>query len=245
MNAVPRSSVPEHEASSVDHQLAHAAGLLWPNLPVLLLGSVVVAVGWSLVRALSPHLGLGSVVGLGLVVVPAFAVLLRGCEVLLTDEHFGIADLFRSAARIFLPALRITAVPTAAVLLTLSAVQVWQLSGQPWMLISVGLAAAVSVLTLYTGVVALPYLLRTRSPWRAGWLVSFYIATRNPVPVLAVLSAVALAVWAAAYLSFAVIVLLPAPLALVWAAAMTDATQRSQTTLSARATRAARPGRPL
>jgi hypothetical protein len=108
------------------------------------------------------------------------------------------------------------------------------------MLASVALGAAASVLTLYTGVVALPYLLLTRAPWRTGWLVSFYIATRNPVPVLAVLSALALAVWAAAYLSFAVIVLLPAPLALLWAAAVTGATERSQTTLVARTTRAPR-----
>ena len=233
MSALPQSPS-QHQRRSADSYLVHGARLLWPNLPVLLIGSVLVAMGWSLVRALSPHLGLGSIVVLGLVVVPAFAVLLRGCEVLLSDEHFGIADLFRTGARTILPAVKVTAVPALAVLLTLSAVQLWQLSGQTWMLGSIGLGAAASVLTLYTGVVALPYLLRTRAPWRTGWLVSFYIATRNPVPVLAVLSAVALAVWAAAYLSFAVILLLPAPLALVWAAAVTGATERSSTTLAAR-----------
>lgn len=221
-----------------DH-LGHAARLLWPNLPVLLLGSVLVAVGWSLVRALSPHLGWGSIVGIGLAVVPAFAVLLRGCEVLLTDEHFDTADLFRTGARTFVPALKVTALPTLALLLTLSAIRLWQLSSQAWMLISVGLGAVVSTVALYSGVVALPYVLRTGATLRTGWLVSFYIATRNPVRVLAVLSAVALGVWAAAYLSFALIVLLPAPLALVWAAAVKEATERSSTTLTART------GRPL
>ena len=101
------------------------------------------------------------------------------------------------------------------------------------MLISVGLGAVVSTLALGTGVVALPYVLRTGATLRTGWLVSFYIATRNPVPVLAVLSALALGVWAAAYLSFAMIVFLPAPLALVWVAAVTVATERSSTRLAA------------
>ena len=142
-------------------------------------------------------------------------------------------------ARTVAPALKVTALPTVALLLTLSGVQLWQLSGQAWMLVSVGLGAAVSTLALCTGVVALPYVLRTGATLRSGWLVSFYIATRNPVPVLAVLSALALSVWAAAYLSFALIVLLPAPLALVWAAAVTGATERSSTGL------AARTGRPL
>ena len=219
--------------------LGDAARLLWPNLPVLLLGSVLVAIGWSLIRALSPALGWGSIVGIGLVVVPAFALLLRGCEVLLAGDHFGIADLFQTGARTVAPALKVTALPTVALLLTLSGVQLWQLSGQAWMLVSVGLGAAVSTLALCTGVVALPYVLRTGATLRSGWLVSFYIATRNPVPVLAVLSALALSVWAAAYLSFALIVLLPAPLALVWAAAVTGATERSSTGL------AARTGRPL
>jgi hypothetical protein len=212
----------------------HAAQILWSNLPVLVIGSALVAIGWSVVRALSPHLGWASIVGIALLVVPAFAVLLRGCEVLLTDEHFGVADLVRTGVRTLLPSLKVTAVPTLALLLTVSGYQLWLVSGQAWMLISVGLGAVVSLVALYTGVVALPYVVRTGAPLRTGWLVSFYIATRNPVPVLAVLSAVALGAWAAAYLSFAVIVLIPAPLALVWAAAVAGATERSLVTLASR-----------
>jgi len=189
------------------------------------------------VRALSPHLGWASVVVIALLVVPAFAVLLRGCAVLLADEHFGVADLFRTGTRCLWPALKVVALPTFALVLTLSAIQLWQLSGQAWMLLSVGACAGATLLALYTGVVALPYALRTRTSLRSVWLVSFYIATRNPVPVLAVLSAVALAVWAAAYLSFALIVLLPAPLALVWAVAVTGATERSTTAIAARTAR--------
>lgn len=220
----------EPAVGSADH-LRHAGRLLWPNLPVLLVGSLVVALGWSVVRVLPPQLGWLAVLGVGLVVVPAFAALLGGCQVLLTDEHFGIKDLLVSLVRGYPAALRVTALPTTTVLLTLVAVQLWLVSGQNWLLVSISVGASISVVALYAGVIALPYVLRTRSRLVEGWLVSLYVAGRNPVPVLAVLSAVALAVWAAAYLSFALVLLLPAPLALVWAAAVAVATDRSRARL--------------
>jgi hypothetical protein len=215
-------------------QLRRAARVLVPNLPVLLVGSVLVAAGWALLRLLPPELGWAVVLGLGLVVLPAFAALLRGCEVLLADEHFGVLNLFRSLVRGYGPAVKVTALPTLVVVLTLLAADLWRVSHQSWMLASVGVGIAVSLVALYTGVIALPYFLRTGAAPVEGWLVSFYIASRNPVAVLAVLSATALVVWAAAYLSFALVLLLPAPLALVWAAAVTSATGSSQARLSAR-----------
>lgn len=220
-------------------RLRRAFRLVWPNLPVLLCGSALVAVGWAVVRVLSPHLGWATVLGIGLLVVPAFAALLRGCEVLLTDEHFGLLSLVAALRRNGRPVARAIVPPVLAVLLTLAGLQLWRLSGQTWMLASVGLGTAVSALTLYTAVIALPYLVRTGAALRDGWLVSFYIATRNPVPVLAVLSAVGLGVWAAAYLSFALVVLLPTPVALVWAAAAANATDRSLIRMAARAARTA------
>jgi hypothetical protein len=218
----------------------HAAGLLWPNLPVLLCGSLLVALAWGVVRTVSGPASWFSVVGLGLVVVPLFAALLNGFEVLLTDEHFGVADLLRRLPRTGVAALRVTALPTLLVLCTLAALTLWRTTQQTWLLASVGLGTAVSLLLLLTGVVALPYVVRTGCRLREGWLVSLYIAARNPVPVLGVLSAVALGVWAAAYVSFALVVLLPAPLAMVWATAVSLATQRSQTRLAARAARLSR-----
>lgn len=221
-----------HESGN---QLRHAAGALWPNLPVLLCGSLVVAAAWAVVRAPYVHLGSVSALGLGLLVVPAFAALLRGSEVLLREEHFGVESLVRCLPRVWAPAVKVAALPTAAVMLTWAARDLWRLSGQTWMLASVTLGAVVSLLALYTGVVALPYVVRTRCRLVEGWLVSFYIATRNPVPVLAVLSAVTLGVGAAAYLSFAMVLLLPGPLALIWAAAVSTAIEHSSTHLAKRA----------
>lgn len=218
-------------------RLRHAARVAWPNLPVLLIGSLLVAAGWSVIRVLSPQLGWATVVGIVLLVVPPFAALLRGCEVLLTDEHFGGLSLLQVLRRVALPAARATLPPLVAVLITVAALELWRWSAQTWMLASAAFGAAVSALILGTTVIALPYLVRTGTGLREGWLVAAYIATRNPVPVLGVMSAVGLGVWGAAHLSFALVVLLPAPLALVWAAAAGTATDRSQARLASAAGR--------
>ncbi|GAA2104155.1 hypothetical protein GCM10009841_21830 [Microlunatus panaciterrae] len=206
--------------------------MVWPNLPVLVCGSLIVALGWSLIRALSPQLGWVTLIGLGLVVVPVFAALLCGCEGLLVDERFGLAELLHGLKVAYLPAVKVTAAPMVTVLLTLVALKLWLLSGQTWMLVSVGLGGALSTVAVYTAVVALPLFVRTSPRLIEGWLVAFFIAARNPVPVLAVLSALSLGIWASAYLSFAMILLLPGPLALVWAAGVAAATARSRSQLA-------------
>lgn len=215
-------------------QLRRAGSQLWPNLPVLLVGSVVAAAAWALVRSLPPQLGWLAVLGAGLLVLPALAGLLRAWETLLADEHFGLADLGLTLTRCFLPTVGVTALPTLAVLLTVLALELWQHSGHTWMLASVGVGVSVSAVTMYAGVIAVPYVLRTGAGLVEGWLVALYVASRNPMPVLAVLSAVALAVWGAAYLSFALVLLLPGPLTMVWAAAVAVATQHSQAQIAGR-----------
>ncbi len=209
-----------------------AAGLLWSELPVLLAGSVLVAVAWAAVRALSGWVSWLSVLGAGLVVLPIFAVLLRGCEVLLTGEHFGFTALVRELPRSFGRAVRVTVVPTVATCLTLVAVLAWQVSGSVWMLASVVVGAVITVVACYAGLIALPYAVRTGAGWREVWTAALYVASRNPVLVLGAASALALGVWAAAYLSVALVLLLPAPLALIWASAATAAVHRSRLRLS-------------
>ena len=211
--------------------LRRSLRLLWPNLPVLLTGSVLVAAGWVLVRALSNYAGSISILGVGLLVVPLFAALLNAAESLLDDDHVGIPQFVRSLGRSFGRAAKLTALPTGAVLLTLQTMLAWQVSGQAWMLASLGLSATATVVALYAGVIALPYAVRTGATLREVWLVGIYVATRNPVLVLGVVSAVVLTARAAAYLSFALLLLLPGPLALVWSAAATMAEERSRARL--------------
>lgn len=203
----------------------------WPNLPVLLAGSVPVAVAWVALRALPPSLGWLFLVGVGLVVLPTLAALVRGCERLLGGDDFGLADLVPTLLRTYPSAVRTAAVPTAAALLTFVALQVWRLSHEPWVLASIGVGAATTGVAALVSVVALPYALRPGTA-RQTWLVSGYVVSRNLVPVLGVVSALGLAVWVAAHLSFALVLLLPAPVALVWAAATTTAVRRSHARLA-------------
>jgi hypothetical protein len=217
-------------------QVRAALRTVWTNLPVLLAGSVPVAAAWVALRALPTAYGWLALAGVGLVVLPTLAALVHGCEQLLADEDFGVADLFGTLVRTYRSAVVVTVVPTAAAVLTLLALHVWRLSHQGWVLASIGAGLAATVATALVAVVALPYRVRTGARPRETWLVSAYVVSRNLVPVLGVASALGLGVWAAAHLSFALVLLLPAPLALVWATALSTATRRSQAQLSTRAT---------
>lgn len=207
---------------------------VWPNLPVLLLGSVPVAAAWAVLRVLPGNHGWLAVAGIGLVVLPALAALVRGCEILLGEEHFGLADVAPTLLRGWPTALRVTVVPTTAALLTVLALDVWRMTQQAWVLASIGVGLALTAVAALVGIVALPYSLRTGEPPRQVWLVSCYVTSHNLVPVLGVASALGLGVWGASHLSFALVLLLPAPLALIWATAVASATRHSQDLLDSR-----------
>ncbi|MVA74542.1 hypothetical protein GC722_00600 [Auraticoccus sp. F435] len=208
------------------------AALVWPELPLLVLGSVPVALGWAAVRQLSDWSPWLALAGVGLVVLPLLAALVHACSVLLDGDHVGVRRLFATLPGTALRAAGVTVVPTTTGLLTLVAVHAWQLSGQPWLLASVAVGCVATLAAGYVAVVAVPYALRTGAGVREVALVSLFVATRNAVPVLSVLATATLAVLVAAHLSLALLVLLPAPVALVWAAAASAATARSRARLA-------------
>ncbi len=226
-----------HEADLV----RKAAGLWWPNLPALLLGSVLVAGAWAVVRYLamiggsqSTHGSAISVLGIGLVVLPLIGALIDTCTVLLGDEHAGVRRLVRRFPITTWRAWRVSLPVTAVALLTTAADVAWQQAGQVWMLASWAVCSAALAGAVLVGVIALPYSLRPGVGWRDVWLVSAYLASRNPLAVLGIVAACTLAVWAAAYLSFAMLLLLPAPLALAWSAGASQASRRGRARLALR-----------
>lgn len=206
--------------------LQRAVGVLWPGLPMLLCGAVLTAVPWTLIRMFVPDGGPFAVLAVGLLVVPPFATLLHGCGVLLTGDHFGGTQLLRAMPRTAITALKVTALPTGGAVLTSVSLEVWRHGGPGWVVASVGVGGAVTLLSGLVTLVALPYVMRTGVNLTEGWLVAGYVTSRSPVPVLAAASAVMLTLWISTHLSFALIILLPGPLALVWAAAIKEATGR-------------------
>lgn len=204
----------------------------WPNLPQLLLASLPVAVGWAAIRAAATGWAWLSLLGAGLVVVPLFAGLLHCCSQLLADEHIGVRRLARRLPRLVRRAWRVTVPVTGVALLAGASAVAWQRAGQPWMLISLGICTAVLAGLVFVGVMALPYALRCDAGVHEIWMVGAFLATRHPVLVLGVLSACTVAVWGAAHLSFGLLVLVPAPLALIWAAAACEAILRGRARLA-------------
>lgn len=208
----------------------HAASLLWPNLPVLLAGSILVVLAAAAVRAIAPASGVLAVVGAGLLVLPGLAALVRGAQVMIAGEVFGVADLLLALVRGYGPTATTAVVPMIALGLADVAADQWFAHQKGWMMISLGLCLAVSALTIVLGVITLPYRLRTGSRLVESWLVAVYVSTRRPVPVLAVVSAFGLLGWAAGHLSLALMIIFPGPLALLWAvaagSAMTDCRHR-------------------
>lgn len=215
--------------------VARAARLWWPNLPTLLVGSVLVAAAWSLIRSLTAVSPWLPVVGIGLVVLPLLAGLLDTCATLLGDEHAGVQRWLRRLPATVWRTWRVTVPVVVVALLASVAGSTWQHAGQLWMLGCWAVCSAVLAGLALVAVIALPYSVQSGADAREVWLVSAYLATRAPLPVLGIAAACGLTAWASGHLSFAVLLLVPAPVALVWAAGAIEVTRRGRTRLASRA----------
>jgi hypothetical protein len=211
-----------------------AVTALWPNLPVLLAGSAIVGVGWMITQALP---GWIAVVGFGLLVLPPLAALTDGCRMLIKDEHFGMAALFRSLPRTYAVTIKIIFIPMIMTVLTTLTVGLWQQTGRGWLLPSVVVGCLVCAASIFVAVVAVPYALAGRSTVKHTWLVSAYLASRHPIAVLSTISAVVLLGLVVEHLSFALIILFPGPLAMLWASGLTSAISRGQESLALKGSR--------
>ena len=86
--------------------MRRAAREWWPNLPMLLVGSIVVAAGWAVLRSVAGS-GWISLVGLGLLLIPLLAVLLDGAAACSTTR-VGVLQLVRGLPGVVGRAWRVT-----------------------------------------------------------------------------------------------------------------------------------------
>ncbi|MFC7623057.1 hypothetical protein [Microlunatus sp. GCM10028923] len=198
-----------------------AAGLIWPNLPVLIFGSALAVLPLGLVRVLAPGLGIVGTTLLGCLFLLAVAPLLRTAMVLLAGDHRGLGGLLRGLGRDLWTALPVAAPPALAGALTAVAVQLWSTERLLWLVGSAAAGGAVTLISLVIMVVALPYRLLSGCSAKDAWLVGLYATTRRPVPVIAVLCAAGLLGSVLPAVSLALGFLALGPLALLWAAAAT------------------------
>lgn len=201
--------------------------LAWPNLPALLLASVLVCVGATLTVLVNPGITPVSVLAAALLVGGPLAALVRVAVEMWQGRETGARQALR-----FLPAcagsgVRVALVPAVPLALTLVSLEVWAQSRQLWVLVPLAVGGAVTVIVALAACVALPLVLCDGS-LRGGrlWLTALRLVARRPVRVLAVPAVAALGVQACTSLTASLALLVPAPVALVMAAAALTQTTR-------------------
>lgn len=211
-------------ASTTGHEsvvMRRAMRGVWPHLPVLLIGSIAVCAGAAVSALVAPGVTPVSVLAIALLVMPQYTALVAvaGGIILRRD------GTFREWGGSFIRSWRTTAtvtLPTAAAMaLLLVAVHVWQLSGQPWVLVPLGTAATVSAIGILGLTAALP--LAAERPGLRGtalWIAALFLVAKRPLPFIAVACLAGLGIWAATVWTASLLLLLPAPVALVASAAV-------------------------
>ena len=184
-----------------------AAQLVWPNLPVLLIGSVVAVIPQTLRRlivASDPVVaGLVAIVG-ALLAVVMLAPLLHAATVLVDGEHAGIVSLVRRLPVDVARAVPIVIMPAGTALLGLAAAAMWSVHHQTWLLVSLGAGLTATTIGTVVLTTALPYRLRHHAGVRESFVVGAYAVIKAPVPVVGVLSAAVLLALVAAGLGILV-----------------------------------------
>ncbi|BCJ30742.1 hypothetical protein [Actinocatenispora sera] len=194
---------------------------VWPNLPALLCASVAVCVAATVPVLVAP--GVNPVAG------ALYALLVAPAATALADTVTRIGGTGRATVRGFAArlvrlwpfAVRQALVPAVAAVLLLAALRVWTATGSMLLLPSVALTGAATVLAVPAAMAAL--ILGAARPALRGrrlWVTALHLVARRPVRFAAALCLVLLGVWAAASWSASLLLLLPAPAAIVAVAAV-------------------------
>ncbi|RNI20294.1 hypothetical protein [Flexivirga caeni] len=215
------SAVPKETSADQRLLLRRTMRGVWPQLPLLLLGSVVLCLAAVVVALVAPGATPVSVLLLAVLVAPPAVALGAVTNSVLRYDDASFA-VWRRGWRVGIRRGIACAIPQAvAGALFVVAIEVWRRTGQPALLVSVAVCGAVTLALIpFTAAMVqvltvLPEL-TLRDQWRvaAGWVV------RWPVRFLAAPILLLLGVWLATQLSVSLLLLVPAPVAFVSAAAL-------------------------
>lgn len=192
----------------------------WPQLPLLLLGSasVSVAVVVSLLASsVAPPVGWAASV---VTVAPCLMALVWcGC-VIVTGGEVSMRHYVGALRRLYWRAVRVAAVPLVLAVLTMIAVFGHQRDGGVWLLLPAAVGGTSTVLASVAAVVMLALRACHAEPeGPQAWLLALHLFARKPVPFLGASALGLLGVWASLNYSNGLFLLVPAPFALVLAAA--------------------------
>lgn len=193
---------------------------LWPHLPLLTLASVTVCMSACVAALIAPGVTPVSVMLLAVLAAPAVTALAAVANTVVGEDDASFA-VWRRAWRTGLHHGVLAVLPLGACGgLFVIAVEVWRHSGQPLLLTSVGVSGAVAAcLVPLTAamvhiVTGLPTLGR-----RAQWRMAARLVLRWPVRFLAAPVLLGFGAWLAIQAGVSLLLLVPAPVALISAAA--------------------------
>lgn len=195
---------------------------LWSHLPMLAISATVTAVPAAVAAALSGAAGsrILTPVLLAVLAGPSLMALLRVVQGALVEDDTDLQTYLRSLGATALRSVGISLVPALCLVSLLAAIDVHARTGSIIMLVSLCLAAAATVLTV-TGLLVLMPLAVARPALHGArlWVISWHLLGRWPIRFLAPLVLAGLALWAAVSVSSTLVLLLPAPIALLTGAA--------------------------
>lgn len=223
-------------AAAVDHTQASAPaadGLqrlilrrvwssLWSHLPMLAISAAATAVPAAVAVAVSEAAGgrILTPVLLAVLAGPTLMALLRVVQGALVEDDTDLRTYLRSLWATALRSAEFSLVPALCLVSLRAAIEVHARTGSGIMLVSLCLAAVATVLTL-TGLAVVMPLAVARPALRGArlWAISWHLLGRWPVRFLAPLTLAGLALWVAVSVSSTLVLLLPAPIALLAGAA--------------------------
>lgn len=192
----------------------------WPALHVLTVSSALICVALVPAVLVGPGITPVALVLFALVGWPPFAAQVRTCVRVALGTEVTLRGWFAELRR-WPRDVRTALVPAAAAVCTLLAWQAWQGSGSTWFLLGVGAGIAVSVVACLWALV-MAAIDHDRSGWSAVARRALPLTAARAVPVVAVLVLGGLGLWACAIWTVSLILLVPAPMAVLLASGVWD-----------------------
>lgn len=200
--------------------LRRATGGLWSHLPTWLCASVAICAAAALTVVIAPGITPVSVLLAAVLLTPFVSALIAAVDQVVRTDDVSVSFWWKSIRRFASFGYGVVAAPAVAVALLVVAWTVWQRTESTVALAPVVVSGAVSAVLVLASTAVLP--LGIARPTLRGsrlWLTACHLVARWPVRFLAAPSLLAFGVWASTEVSASLLLLVPAPVALVLGAA--------------------------
>lgn len=192
----------------------------WRSLPALLVAGTGLCAAATVPVLVAPGVNPIAVLLYAVIATPFLAALASVGNAAAFDDTATIGSWARALRRHASFGIRQGLIAAAAAELFLAALQLWSRGHPVWLLPSLALTGAATVLTLFGLLAALP--LGVARPGLRGavlWITALHLVARRPTRFIAVFCLAGIGLWAATSWSASALLLLPAPAAVVMVAA--------------------------